>query len=230
VFEKILKACRNLVFPLLLGVAYTVQTHMPALFKQCALWSDYPRWWQFFANGFLSGNWIHLAFNMCGIWVVCAQFASRIRLYFLLIYFVLFSAVSSFLYFRFFMPPHAWLVGASGGVYALIGFLCWFQRRDRICFLGIRKLAMPFLPAMLLLLIIEFLIATFWIPVLAWQLHIIAFSISIFTAMAIHAVYAALHRLVGLETFVFKGILKLGILFLRQAKYAVIKVPIKADS
>jgi hypothetical protein len=54
---------------------------------------------------------------------------------------------------------------------------------------------MPFLPAMLTLFGIEFLVATFWIPVLAWQVHIIAFSISIATAMITHAVYALIHWL-----------------------------------
>jgi membrane associated rhomboid family serine protease len=157
------------------------------------LWSDHPHWWQFFTNGFLSGNWIHLLFNACGMWVVCSQFASQLRLFFLFLYFILFSAASSFLYFHFFMPHRAWLVGASGGVYALIGFLCWFQRRDRIGFLGLRKLSLPFLPAMLVLLGLEFLIATFWVRVLAWQLHILAFFISILTAMAAHAVYLLSH-------------------------------------
>jgi membrane associated rhomboid family serine protease len=187
---------RNLIFPLLLGVAYLIQLRVPAVFKLGALWSEDPRWWQFVTNGFLSGNWIHLLFNMGGLWVVCSQFASQIRLVFLFIYFVIFSAASSFLYFHFFMPPHAWLVGASGGIYALIGFLCWFQRRDRIGFLGLRKLAMPFLPAMLVLLGTEALVAIFWIRILAWQLHIIAFSVSIFTAITFHAVYAAIHWLV----------------------------------
>jgi membrane associated rhomboid family serine protease len=108
-------------------------------------------------------------------------------LVFLFIYFVIFSAASSFLYFRFFMPQHAWLVGASGGCYALMGFLCWFQRRDRICLLGFRRFSLPFLPAMLVLLGFEFLITTFWVPVLAWQLHVVAFSISIFAAMVLQA-------------------------------------------
>ena len=194
-FKQILKACKNLAFPLLLGSVYIIQTHLDGAFKFGALWSDHPRWWQFFTNGFLSGNWIHLAFNMSGMWVVCSQFAAQIRLFFLFIHFVLFSAAASFLYFHFFMPYHATLVGASGGIYAIIGFLCWFQRRVWVCFLGLRKLAMPFLPAMLILLGIEFLIATFWIPVLAWQVHVIAFSISIFTAITVHAVYAGLHWL-----------------------------------
>lgn len=219
-----LKTLKNLIFPLLLGVAYLVQTHIPAAFKLGALWSDHSRWWQFFTNGFLSVNWIHLLVNACGMWVVCSQFASHIRLVFLFVYFVLFSAAASFVYFHFFMPSHAWLVGASGGVYALIGFLCWFQRRDRIGFLGLRKLSMPFLPAMLVLLGLEFLIATFWIRVLAWQLHIIAFSISIFTAMTAHAVYAGLHWLAD-QNARFEG----GALVLRKVKQVVVSIPVAAD-
>jgi membrane associated rhomboid family serine protease len=186
---------RTLLFPFILSVAYLLQVKFPWLFEQGALWSDHPHGWQFFTNGFLSGNWIHLLFNACAIWVVCSQFASQIRLMFLFIYFVLFSAASSFLYFRFFMPPHAWLVGASGGCYALMGFLCWFQRRDKVYFCGIRKLTVSFFPAVLILFGLEYLVATFWIPVLAWQLHIIAFSISIAMAMAAHAVYAGIHWL-----------------------------------
>jgi membrane associated rhomboid family serine protease len=186
---------RTLSFSLLLSAVYLAQLQFSGFFKQYALWSDHPRWWQFFTNGFLSGNGTHLAVNMCGIWIVCSQFAYQLRFSFLFIYFVLFSAAASFLYFHFLMPSHASLVGASGGVYALIGFLCWFQRRDRLCFFCIRKLAVPFFPAMLILFGIEFLTATFWIRVLAWQLHVIAFSISIFTAMVVHMIYVGSHWL-----------------------------------
>ncbi len=142
---------------------------------------------------------MHLAINMCWVCVVCAHFASQIRLYFLMIYFVLFSAASSFLYFYFFMPSHAWLVGASGGVYALIGFFCWFQRRERVCFFGIRKFALPFFPAVLILLGFEFLTATFWIRVLAWQLHMIAFGGSMLVALLVHGAYVLTRRLAAHE-------------------------------
>lgn len=226
---RMMSFLKNVILSLLFGLIFCIQKAEPGFFGTYALWSDHPRWWQFFTSGFLSGNWIHLTLNMLGIWVVCSQFASQIRLFFLLTYFVLFSAVSSFLYYYFFMPPHAWLVGASGGVYALIGFLSWFQRRDHVCFLGIRKFAMPFLPAMLILLMIEFLIATFWLPVLAWQLHIIAFSISILTAMIVHAVYAGIRRLAEREKFVFKGVLEQAAVLLRKVKRAVVNVPVITD-
>lgn len=178
---------RALVFPLLLSAVYLAQLQYPRLFKQYALWSEHPRWWQFFTNGFLSGNPVHLLINVCGVWAVCAYFASQIRLYFLFLYFVLFSAVSSFLYFHFFMPSHAWLVGASGGVYALIGFLCWFLRRDRVCFAGSPRFAFRLFPVILISLLIEFLVAIFWIRVLAWQLHVIAFGVSMFVVLILHA-------------------------------------------
>ena len=189
-----LKKCKDFVLPLIIGLFYIAQHFYPELTKFGAVSSDHPRWWQFFLNGFMSGNLIHLVFNMCGLWVVSSQFASRLRLSFILIYFTLFSALSSYLYYLFFMPSHAWLVGASGGVYALVGFLCWFQRKELVCFFGLRVLAMPFLPAVLILLGIEFLVATFWIRVLAWSLHVIAFSISILTAIACHAAYIAIRK------------------------------------
>lgn len=228
-FKRIFKIFIDLIFPLLPGAVYLTQVHVPAVFKLGALWSDHPRWWQFFTNGFLSGNWIHLLFNMAGLWVVCSWAASRIRLYFLFIYFVFFSAVSSFLYFRFFMPPHATLTGASGGVYALIGFLCWFQRRDRVCFLGIRKLAMSFLPAMLILLLIEFLVAAFWIPVLAWPVHMIAFSVSISSAAVVYAVYAGLNRLAGCDRLAFRKLFGQSALILQKAGRGMINIPLAAD-
>jgi membrane associated rhomboid family serine protease len=174
----------------LLAAVYLAQLRFPELLRYAGLWSDHPHGWQYFTNGFLSGNWIHLLFNAGGMWVVCSQFARQIRIGFLLLYFTLFSALASFLYLHFLMPPHAWLVGASGGVYALMGFLCWLERRDRVCFFGLRRLSLPFPQAMLLLLGLEFLVATFWIPVLAWPVHVIAFAVSMVTAMTAHAVYA----------------------------------------
>lgn len=215
---------KNVILSLLFGLIFCIQKAEPDFFGTYALWSDHPRWWQFFTSGFLSGHSIHLLFNMIGMWIVCSRFAPQIRLAFLFIYFTLFSAVSSFLYFHFFMPAHATLVGASGGVYALIGFLCWFQRRDRVCFFGLRKVSMPFLPAMLVLLGIEFLVATFWIPVLAWQVHIIAFSISIGTAITIHAVYAGMHWLAGQEVLICRGLIERGAVVLQQVKRGIVNV------
>lgn len=213
---------RFLVLVGLLAGVYFAQIKIPGLFRAGALWSDDPRWWQFFTNGFFSGNWIHLVVNLCSLFVVCSQFARQVRLLFILFYFTLFSAASSYIYFLLFMPDHAWLVGASSGVYSLVGFFCWFLRRDRICLLGIRRLSAPFIPAMLILLFAEFLVATFWIHVVAWQLHVLAFLLSIAVAMAVHAVYAGAHWLAEQnEQF------ELGVLIVRKMK--TIAVTQRAD-
>lgn len=186
---------RHLIFPLLLGAVYAAQMRVPLMFKYGALWSEHPKWWQFFTNGFLSGNPVHLLINVCGLWFVCSQFAPRIRLSFLFVYFLLFSAASSFLYLKWAMPAHATLVGASSGVYSLLGFLSWFLRRDRVGFFGVRALSAPVLPFMAFMLILEFFAAKYWIPVLAWQLHLIAFGLSISTALLAHAIYSFAHWL-----------------------------------
>jgi len=79
-------------------------------------------------------------------------------------------------------------------------------------------------PAMLILLGLEFLVATFWIPVLAWQLHIIAFSISIATAMAAHAVYAAIHWLADeIEPF------EQGSLLLRKLRATAVHTTVETE-
>jgi len=190
---------RSLIFPLLLGGVYFAQMHFPVLFKQCALWSAHPYWWQFFTNGFLSGNPVHLLINMWGLWFVCFQFAPQIRISFLFIYFVLFSAASSYLYFRLCMPSHATLVGASGGVYSLLGFLSWFYRRDRFDLFYPRNFSVPVLPTMIFMLVLEFFVAWYWVPVLAWHLHLIAFGLSILTALLVNAVYSVIHWLASDE-------------------------------
>ncbi len=209
---------RHYIFPLLLGAVYLVQQQVPGLFEAGALWSAYPRWWQFFTNGFLSGNPVHLLINVIGIWFVCSQFAFKVRISFLLIYFTLFSAASSYLYFLWAMPSHATLVGASSGVYSLLGFLCWFFRRDRVGFFGKRSLSAPVLPFMVFLLIMEFFVARYWVPVLAWQLHLIAFGFSISVALAVHAVYALTHSLAGCEQQIFRKLFKPGMIVLRGIK------------
>jgi membrane associated rhomboid family serine protease len=186
---------RALVFPLLLGVIYFAQLQFPLMFKNGALWSDHPRWWQFFTNGFLSGNPVHLGINILGMWFVCSRFARQIRISFLMAYFVLFAAASSYLYYTFCMPSHATLVGASSGVYSLLGFLSWFFRKKRLEFFVPKTFAVPVLPLMAFTLVLEFFVARYWIPVLAWQLHALAFGLSIFTALLIHAVYSIIHWL-----------------------------------
>ncbi len=209
---------RHLIFPLLLGAVYLVQQKIPGLFEAGALWSEHPKWYQFATNSFLSGNMLHLLINMIGIWFVCSQFASKVRISFLLLYFTLFSAASSYLYFLWAMPSRATLVGASSGVYSLLGFLCWFFRRDRVGFFGKRSLSAPVLPFMVFLLIIEFFVARYWIPVLAWQLHLIAFGFSISVALAVHAVYALTHSLAGCEQIVFRKMFRQGVVVFQQIK------------
>ncbi len=209
---------KHLIFPVLLGAVYWVQQKTPGLFEAGALWSDHSRWWQFFTNGFLSGNPIHLLINIIGIWFVCSQFALKVRISFLLIYFTLFSAASSYLYFLWAMPPHATLVGASSGVYSLLGFLCWFFRRDRVGFFGKRSLSAPVLPFMAFLLILEFFVARYWIPVLAWQLHQIAFGLSISVALVVHAVYALTHSLAECEQSIFRKMFRPGDIVFQQIK------------
>lgn len=190
---------RVFFFPLLLTEVYLAQLHFPGLFEYGALWSDHPRWWQYFTNGFLSGNPVHLGINIFGLWVVCTRFASQVRLSFLLIYFILFSAAASCLYRIFCMPAHATLVGASGGVFSLLGFLSWFLRRTRVEFFAMSSFCPPVLPVMGITLIAEFFIARYWIAVLAWQLHLIAFGFSMLCALLVHAAYAVTCRLSARE-------------------------------
>ncbi len=222
-------ALRYLIFPLLLGAVYAAQTCFPEVFEYGALWSDRPKWWQFFTNGFLSGNLFHLLVNMCGIWFVYSQLASQIRISFLLVYFILFSAASSFLYFTFCMSPQATLVGASSGVYSLLGFLSWFLRRSRVGFFGLRSLSASVLPLMVFLLMLEFFAAKFWIPVMAWQLHLIAFGLAISVALAIHAVYALIHWLAERERLIFRKVFRPGALVLRQVRQLVTVPGLVAD-
>jgi hypothetical protein len=62
-------------------------------------------------------------------------------------------------------------------------------------FFGVRALSAPVLPFMAFMLILEFFAAKYWIPVLAWQLHLIAFGLSISTALLAHAAYSFTHWL-----------------------------------
>ncbi len=215
VADKQTSKLRYMIVPLLLGAVYLVQQKIPGLFEAGALWSEHPRWWQFFTNGFLSGNSIHLLINAVGIWFVFSQFASKIRTSFLLIYFTIFSAAASYLYFLWAMPSHATLVGSSGGVYSLLGFSSWFFRRERIGFFGKRSLSAPVLLFMVFLLIMEFFVARYWVPVLAWQLHLIAFGVSLFVALMVHAVYLLTHWLAECEQLMFRKLFRSGRVVLR---------------
>lgn len=183
-------------FPLLLGAVYTVQIYFPMLFDTCALWSNNPKWWQFFTNGFLSGNPIHLGVNMIVMWVVCSKFTAKLRLSFVFLYFTLFSAASSYLFYRFFMAPHMTLVGASSGAFSLMGFSTWMFRRGWVDLYGPKDFSARVPLFMAFMLVLECVVATYWIPVLAWRLHLIAFGLSISVAMTAHAAYAFVRWLI----------------------------------
>ena len=90
------------------------------------------------------------------------------------------------------MPQHAWVIGASGGSYALLGFFSWFLRREKFCFFKkTTRFDFPILPALLVFIVGEYFYARWRMPHLAWQLHALGFSLGISIAMATHMVYAA---------------------------------------
>ncbi len=194
-------ALRHLILPMLLGAVYLLQMRFPGSLERFGLWADDPCGWLFFTNGFLSANLLHLLAGVGGMWVVCSQFAPRVRTSFLLLYFILFSAASSFLYFTFCMSPGMGLVGASAGVYSLLGFFSWFQRKERFELVGLRSFSVPVLLLLIFLLLVETLVARYWIPSLAWQLHWIAFFLSLFVAIVAHVAYALFHRLAVTDSF-----------------------------
>lgn len=204
------KFLRYAVLPCILLIVFLVQGQWPMVHRHGALWSDHPQWWQFFTCNFMSGNWIHLVFNALSMTVLYSQFGSRTRLPVMLALFTLFSGASTWLYYLFCMPAHAWLVGASGGLYALLGFFCWFFRCDRICFLGFRRISMPVFPAVFSLLLLEYLIARFRIPVLAWQMHVIGFVLGTVMALILDGVYVGVHRLTE-DNFPLAGIRQLAV-------------------
>jgi len=188
--------------PLLFLVLFVLQQQFPEIHTQGALWSDHPRWWQFFTCNFLSGNWTHLAFNMFGMITLHSQFGPRVRLPMMFLLFTLFSAVSASLYFLFFMSHHAWLVGASGGVYTVIGFFGWFQRRWRVCCCGFRALSIPMLAMLVVIIGIEALIAHFWVPQLAWPMHAVGMGAGFIAALSVQAIYLLCSRLTALQKMI----------------------------
>jgi membrane associated rhomboid family serine protease len=74
------KTGRYAALPGLLLLVFLAQQQWPDIHRYGALWSDHPRWWQFFTCNFLSGNWIHLLFNMLSMTVLHWQFGPRVRL------------------------------------------------------------------------------------------------------------------------------------------------------
>lgn len=110
---------------------------------------------------------------------------------FLALAFVFFATLSTYLFHAWYMPSHAWVIGASGGTYALLGFFSWFLRRARFQIHKFKRLGFPILPVLVAGILFEALLARWRMPQVAWQIHAIGFSLGISTAMVAHAVYAA---------------------------------------
>jgi membrane associated rhomboid family serine protease len=189
--ESLFHTARMLVLPAVLIAIYALQHYFPAIHRQGALWSDHPQWWQFFTCNFLSADLGHLSMNAGGLVVVYSQFAPRIRAPFLWVAFVVFSSVSAWVFFHLCMPSHAWVIGASGGSFALLGFFSWFLRRARFQLYKFERVGFPILPVLIAGILCEALFARWRMPQLAWQLHALGFALGISTAMVAHAVYAA---------------------------------------
>ena len=91
------------------------------------------------------------------------------------------------------MPSHAWVIGASGGSFALLGFFSWFLRRARFQIYKFERVGFPILPVLIAGILCEALFARWRMPQLAWQLHALGFVLGISTAMVAHFAYAASH-------------------------------------
>lgn len=199
---RVSKKFRYVLLPVLFLLLYGLQQRFPAMHEQGALWSDRPRWWQFFTCNFLSGNGLHLAMNMFSMALLHIRLGPRIRLPVILILFTLFAAVSTWAYYLLIMPENVWVVGASGGGYALFGFLGWFLRRFHVDWCGLRPLALPVLLCLPLCIILEALVALLWIPQLAWPLHAVAVSFGLLFALVFQAIYAVCHQGRAIHTMI----------------------------
>jgi membrane associated rhomboid family serine protease len=199
--DRLFSSLRMLALPLFLLVVFLLQLKFPEVHKYGALWSDRPRWWQFITCNFLSRDPGHLLVNMSGLMIVYTQFAPQIKGPFLALAFVLTSTVTTWLFYLWFMPSHAWLIGASGGSFALLGFFSWFLRRAYFGLFSFKKLKFRFLPVLVVMIISEYFIATYWMPQLAWQLHAIGFGFGVIAAMVAHALYAGAYALAKRDQF-----------------------------
>ena len=177
--------------PMLLVSIFLLQMEFPAIHKHGALWSERMQWWQFFTCSFLSRDIAHLAFNVGGLVIVYSQFAPQVRGPILAVAFCLFATLSNLIFFEWLMPRHAWLIGASGGSYALLGFFSWFLRRAYFCVYKCKWLKFKIIPVLVVSIVGEYLYARWRMPTLAWQMHAIGFGLGVSSAMIIHAVYAA---------------------------------------
>jgi len=200
--NKAILTLRYAALPGLLLIVFLAQQQWPEIHRYGALWSVRPRWWQFFTCNFLSGNWIHLLFNVLSMAVLHWQFGPRVRLPVILLLFTVFSSSATWIYAAFWMPPKAWLVGASGGIYTLFGFFGWFFRRARVGWFGLRALSMPLLAALPLIIAIEALIAHLWLPQLAWPMHAAGISAGFVFALGLQAVCALCRNVTTFQTII----------------------------
>lgn len=182
---------RMLALPALLVVVFLLQLTFPSVHRQCALWSDHPRWWQYITCSFLSGGVVHLSFSVVGLIMIHSQFAPQVRGWTLFFAFAVLASLAVWLFHAWCMPPHAWLIGASGGSYALLGFFSWFLRKARFCVYRLRRLRFPVFPVVIVLLGCEGLIARCWVPQLAWQLHAIGFGLGVGSALVLQGAFIA---------------------------------------
>jgi len=117
-------------------IAYLIQEAIPnggLLMGLNAYFVVYDFWWQPLSTMFAHGGLMHLAMNM----FVLYQFGSIIERYrgtkeFLILYFVcgLLTSILSFGYI-YFLDPQVNLVGASGAICALLGYVAYLDRAQR---------------------------------------------------------------------------------------------------
>ena len=197
--EKGIYYFRMWALPALLIAVFILQLNFPNIHKHGALWSDDMHWWQFLTCNFLSRDMAHLTFNAGGLVIVYSQFAPRVKGPVLALTFCLFATLSNLIFFMWFMPDNAWLIGTSGGSYALLGFFAWFLRRAYFS-LGIRRLRwlkFRIIPVLVVSIIGEYFYARWRMPTLAWQMHAIGFGLGVSSAMLVYAIYALSGKFAG---------------------------------
>ncbi len=87
------------------------------------------------------------------------------------------------------MPSRAWLCGASPLLFALFGLIAWQERKTSVFSLCvIRRLSLPPLPALGLVLITDALFSKAFFPFIAWPVHTLAGLGGLMTGMILSAI------------------------------------------
>jgi membrane associated rhomboid family serine protease len=155
-------------------IVFAVQCQMPGMTAAMTVRTGDHDAYRFASCLIAHGSALHVIVNSAALIILLYGFGRRTST-FLIVHALPAALCAVWLYANSLMLDRAWLCGASPLIYALFGLIAWQERKTSVFSLfGIRRLSLPPIPMLGIILLADALLAKAFFAHVAWPVHTLA--------------------------------------------------------